>query len=76
MRKRITTRGTQGIIPPDEDWLDLENLAQAELTSEDASHPIESALKPGMGRAGGRQNPVSRQFGCCLTSRGGSGVFI
>ena len=49
MRKRIITQGTQGIIPPDEDWLDLENLAQVELTSEDASHPIESALKPGMG---------------------------
>ena len=49
MRKRIITHGTQGIMPPDEDWLDLENLAQAELTSEDASHPIESALKPGVG---------------------------
>jgi len=49
MRKRITTLGTQGFMPPDEDWLDLENLAQAELTSEDASHPIESALRPGAG---------------------------
>jgi hypothetical protein len=49
MRKRITTRGAQSITPPEEDWLDLENLAQAELTSEDASHPIESALKPGAG---------------------------
>ena len=43
MRKRFITQGAQGIIPPDEDWLDLENLAQAELTSEDVSHPIESA---------------------------------
>jgi uncharacterized protein (DUF736 family) len=49
MRKRIITQGTHGIMPPDEDWLDLENLAQAELTSEDASHPIEAALKPGVG---------------------------
>lgn len=49
MRKRIITHGTQGIMPRDEDWLDLENLALAELTSEDASHPIESALKPGVG---------------------------
>ena len=47
MRKRIITQGTQGIIPPEEDWMDLENSAQAELTSEDASHPIESALTPG-----------------------------
>jgi len=29
--------------------MDLENSAQAELTSEDASHPIESALTPGLG---------------------------
>ena len=49
MRKRIIVQGTQGIIFPAEDWLDLENSAQAELTSEDASHPIESALKPGAG---------------------------
>jgi hypothetical protein len=49
MRKRIITQGAQGKIPPDENWLDLENLAQAELTSEDASHPIESALNPGLG---------------------------
>jgi hypothetical protein len=31
----------------DQDWLDLERLAQVEVTSEDASHPIESALLPG-----------------------------
>ena len=49
MRKRIITKGAQGKIPPDENWLDLENSAQAELTSEDASHPIESALYPGLG---------------------------
>jgi hypothetical protein len=49
MRKRIITQGTQGIIPPDEDWMDLENSTQAELTSEDPSHPIESALNPGLG---------------------------
>jgi hypothetical protein len=49
MRKRIITRGTQDVIPPDQNWLDLDDLAEAELTSEDASHPIESALKPGKG---------------------------
>ncbi len=49
MRKRIITQDTQGIIPTEEDWMDLENSAQAELTSEDASHPIESALTPGLG---------------------------
>jgi hypothetical protein len=49
MRKRIITHGTMDVIPPEQDWLDLENLAEAEVTSEDASHPIESALKPGEG---------------------------
>jgi hypothetical protein len=49
MRKRIITQGTKDLIPPDQNWLDLENLAEAEVTSEDASHPIESALKPGEG---------------------------
>jgi len=32
-----------------EGWLDLESLAQVEITSEDAAHPIESALRPGLG---------------------------
>ena len=58
------------------DWLGLENSAQAELTSEDVSHPIESALTPMWDRAGGRQNPVSKQSGCYLTSRCGSSIFI
>lgn len=49
MRKHIITKGTQGVIPTDQNWLDLENLARAELTSEDVSHPIESALKPDVG---------------------------
>ena len=49
MRKRIITAGDQGTPSPDEAWLDLESLARVELTSEDASHPIESALKAGEG---------------------------
>lgn len=49
MRKRIISQDIEDIIPPDEDWLDLEILAKAELTSEDPSHPIELALRPGDG---------------------------
>ncbi len=49
MLKRIIPRDNQGGPFPDEDWLDLEGLAQAELTSEDVSHPIESAFKAGEG---------------------------
>ncbi|MDH4064020.1 MAG: carbohydrate-binding protein [Acidobacteriota bacterium] len=47
MRKRII-----GSVSPDEaareqDWLKLDDLAEVEITSEDAAHPIESALLPG-----------------------------
>ena len=46
MRKRIITPVQQGTLPPDQNWLDLEGLTEVEITSEDASHPIESALLP------------------------------
>ena len=49
MRKRIIPPVQQDTSPPGEDWLDLERLAQVEITSEDAAHPIESALLPGRG---------------------------
>lgn len=49
MRKHIISKAAQGAMPADESWLDVENLAQAEITSEDVSHPIESALKPDEG---------------------------
>jgi len=40
MRKRIIQRDTQGTSPDDEqDWLDVEDLVQVELTSEDAEYP-------------------------------------
>ena len=45
MRKRIIHPGTQGASADDyQGWLDVEHLVQVELTSEDAEHPIESAL--------------------------------
>jgi hypothetical protein len=48
MRKRIiSTTAQQETTSPDLEWLNLEDLAEVEITSEDASHPIESALLPG-----------------------------
>jgi len=47
MRKRIIPPAKQNTSPLDENWLDLERLAQVEITSEDATYPIESALLPG-----------------------------
>ncbi len=44
MRKRIITPAQQDIASFDEDWLNIEKLAKVEITSEDATHPIEFAL--------------------------------
>ena len=60
MLKRIITVDDPG-IPTDEGWLDLGNSAQAELTSEDASHPFEGALTPGMG-SGWRASEPGQQI--------------
>jgi len=50
MRKRVTGSNFQGAPSRDESWLDLEQLAQVEVTSEDPALPIEFALAPGRGR--------------------------
>ena len=46
MRKHIVNRGRNS-LPLDKTWLDLESLAQVEVSSEEAQHPIEAALLPG-----------------------------
>jgi hypothetical protein len=47
MRKRVQSVVVKNSPVVDPDWLDLEGLAQVEVTSEDPAHPIESALLPG-----------------------------
>ena len=49
MRKRVTNAGAENTSTPGGDWLDVENLALAEVSSEDAEHPIESAVRPDAG---------------------------
>jgi hypothetical protein len=49
MRKRIIAPLEQETVSSEGDWLDLESLAEVEVTSEDAAHPIEAALLPGRG---------------------------
>ncbi|MCE3240040.1 MAG: hypothetical protein K0Q83_547 [Deltaproteobacteria bacterium] len=46
MRKRIIER-KRNSLPLDKPWLELESLAQVEVSSEEAQHPIEAALVPG-----------------------------
>jgi len=47
MRKTIVTPAQKETATADQDWLNVEGLAEVEITSEDAAHPIESALVPG-----------------------------
>ena len=47
MRKRIIAPVQQETASPDQEWLNVEGLAEVEITSEDGAHPIESALLPG-----------------------------
>lgn len=49
MRKRITSQDPHNVAPVDQGWLDLQRLAQVELTSEDAAYPFEAALIPSDG---------------------------
>ncbi|MCS7466162.1 hypothetical protein NZK35_05675 [Stieleria sp. ICT_E10.1] len=50
MKKRIIPNAEQqaGQLP-DDGWLDLEQIADVDVTSEDPAQPIESALLPGRG---------------------------
>jgi hypothetical protein len=49
MRKRIIAPLEQETASPEGDWLDLESLAEVEVTSEDVAYPIEAALLSGHG---------------------------
>ena len=47
MRKQIIGHQQEKAASAEQDWLNVEGLAEVEITSEDAAHPIESALLPG-----------------------------
>ena len=60
MRKRIIAPREQETASTEGDWLDLEGLAEVEVTSEDDAHPIEAALVTGHG-SGWRASAPGRQ---------------
>ena len=60
MRKRITSKPQRESPSAKTSWLDLEALARVEVTSEDAAHPIESALLP-VGTTGWRAESPGEQ---------------
>ena len=47
MRKRLIDEVKPATSLESGNWLNLENLVEVEISSEDAAHPIESALTPG-----------------------------
>jgi hypothetical protein len=47
MLKRIIGQETQNVAPSDPQWFNVDALAQVEVSSEEAAHPIESGLLPG-----------------------------
>lgn len=50
MRKRLITPIPQDVPPLDQSWLNLDDAAVVEVTSEDTDYPIESALVSGQTR--------------------------
>jgi hypothetical protein len=47
MRKRVISPNRPSTAPGDQAWLNLDRLAEVEITSEEVTHPIEDALLPG-----------------------------
>lgn len=47
MRKRIIYQDAKDESLANQHWLDLERLAQVEITSKDSTHPIEAVMRPG-----------------------------
>jgi hypothetical protein len=67
MRKQILARtdepmrSKQHTAAQEDDWLNLEQLASVEVSSEDSEFPIENALVPGAGAGGWRASAPGPQ---------------
>jgi hypothetical protein len=61
MRKTIIRQVPEKISHKGADWLDLDALAEIELTSEQAAYPVEAALGPDRGGAGWRADRPGKQ---------------
>ena len=62
MRKQLLGQDTKTVSKePSEKWLDLNDLAHVELTSEDPAHPIENALAEGNSADGWRADSLGPQ---------------
>ena len=62
MRKRLIAAARHGATTHDDTWLDLEALAEVEITSEDPDNPISMRCFPVGQRAGSPPNLGSKLF--------------
>ena len=62
MRKTITQPVSKDTAHSNESWLDLDHLAQVEVTSEEAANPVESALIPGPGAGWRAEQPGEQRI--------------
>ena len=67
MRKRVITEARQANTMDTGDWLNLDELAEVEITSEEVDHPIESALLPGEGGGWRAATPGEQTIRLLLT---------
>jgi hypothetical protein len=67
MRKRIIATEQQDSSSPVDDWLNVEAIAEVEITSEDTAHPIESALLPGQASGWRAAGPGTQTIRLCFT---------
>src|SRR5713101_7847701 len=68
MRKKLINSDPMR-LHSQEEWLDLEEIARVEVTSEDPNFPIEAALAEEKDRAGERPKRVSRSSASSLITR-------
>ena len=68
MRKRIVDLAQQEAVLADQDWLNVERLADVEVTSEDPRYPIEAALVPGRGSGWRAAEPGGQTMRLLFTS--------
>ena len=67
MKKRIIAEGDASASNIDEEWLDLDSVAEIEITSEDPEYPIDSAIAgEGHGAGWRAANPGEQMIRICF----------
>src|SRR3954466_13312516 len=65
LKKRMIGTQTDGGVPNDQ-WLDIETLAEVEMTSEQLDYPVEAALLPGHATGWRAMEPGKQTIRLCF----------